>query len=54
MRPGKGVRTGVLLDTMVVRPVLVPAFLILMVRWRAKPAGTPSPEPSPPLQQHSV
>ena len=35
MRPGKGVRTGVLLDTMVVRPVLVPAFLILMMRRSA-------------------
>ena len=39
---------GVLLDTLVVRPVLVPAFLVLVARWRARAAARPGargPEP---------
>jgi RND superfamily putative drug exporter len=33
---------GVLLDALVVRPVLVPAFLLLLARWR-EPAAPKTP-----------
>jgi RND superfamily putative drug exporter len=36
---------GVLLDTFLVRPILVPAFVVLAARWRNAVPAEPEPEP---------
>jgi RND superfamily putative drug exporter len=38
---------GVLLDTFLVRPILVPAFVVLVDRMRARRKGIPDREASP-------
>lgn len=43
---GFALSAGVLLDTFVVRPVLVPAFLALVYKWRSEPVKTISADES--------
>jgi RND superfamily putative drug exporter len=42
---GFALSCGVLLDTLVIRPILVPAFLILLDRWHSASVSAPAPQP---------